>query len=67
MPRTRWEYLTVVANVRGFLGPKVNINEIGAAFNSYGADGWELVSAFDVNRGEGVTSEIVAFFKRPLE
>ena len=67
MPRTRWEYLTVVVNVRGFLGPKVDVQQIGSAFNAYGEDGWELVSAFDVNRGEGATSEIVAFFKRPME
>ena len=63
---TRWQYLTVQINVAGLLGPRVNIKEVGEAFDRYGEDGWELVSALDINRGEGSSSEIIAFFKRPL-
>lgn len=62
---TRWEYLTVEIDIRGFWGPKPNYGEIAAAFNEYGAQGWELVSALDLAGAEGTSSKIVAFFKRP--
>lgn len=44
----------------------MSIQVITEAFDRYGADGWELVSTLDSNRGQGRTSEIIAFFERPL-
>ena len=60
----QWEYRTVHIDVAGWLGPKVNPEAVDAELNRYGAMGWELVSAFDVNSGHGHTSAIVALFKR---
>jgi hypothetical protein len=34
-------------------------------FNRLGRDGWELVSIFDTNAGDGTTRWIIATFKRP--
>ena len=45
--------------------PKVDPEAIDAELNQYGQAGWELVGAFDINRGHGTTSAIVAMFKRP--
>jgi hypothetical protein len=33
--------------------------------NEHGADGWELASAFDINRGHGATGALLVMFKRP--
>jgi len=60
----KWEYSTVHLNVAGFFGPKLDTDALNAELNAYGDAGWELVSAFDVNRGQGTTSGIVAMFKR---
>ena len=63
----RWEYRTVQLDVAGWLGPKVDPASIDATLNAHGNEGWELVSAFDVNRGRGTTSSIVALLKRPRD
>ena len=60
----RWEYQTLKFDVAGFFGPDVRPETLDEALNALGAQGWELSSAFDVNRGHGRTSEIVAVFKR---
>lgn len=60
----RWEYRTITFEVSGFFGPKVKTDEVDAALNAHGHEGWELVSMFDVNGGHGRTSGIVAVFKR---
>ena len=60
----QWEYLTVLVDVSGWLKPKVDPAAVSAELNRHGAEGWELVGAFDMNRAEGRTSEIVALFKR---
>ena len=61
----QWEYTTVLIDVSGWINPKVDPVTMNAELNRYGAEGWELVNAFDVNRAQGRTSEIVALFKRP--
>jgi len=61
----QWEYTTVLIDVSGWINPKVDPVTMSAELNRYGAEGWELVNAFDVNRAQGRTSEIVALFKRP--
>ena len=60
----QWEYTTVLVDVSGWISPTVDPAVMSAELNRYGAEGWELVSAFDLNRGHGRTSEIVALFKR---
>lgn len=37
---------------------------MSAELDRHQAEGWELVSAFDLNGGHGRTSEIVALLKR---
>jgi hypothetical protein len=65
MRAPQWEYKTLQIDVAGWLGPKVQPEVLDAELNRHGEAGWELVSAFDVNRGHGSTSAIVALFKRP--
>ena len=65
MQPPRWEYRTVLIDVATWLGPKIQPEALDAELDRHGAEGWELVSAFDVNRGHGHTSAIVALFKRP--
>ena len=64
MPRDRWEYRSVRLDVGGWVGPKVDLAQLDATLNGIGADGWELVSAVDLNKSDGKTSAIVALFKR---
>ena len=61
----QWEYKTVQIDVAGWFLPKVEPDAMDAELNRYGAEGWELVSAFDVNRAQGRTSHVVVLFKRP--
>lgn len=63
--KQKWEYQTIKFNVFGWLGPKVDPSRLDSTLNTLGASGWELVSVFDVNVGEGATSSIIAIFKRP--
>ena len=65
MRAPQWEYKTVEIDVSGWVTPKVEPDMVDAELNRYGEAGWELVSAFDVNRGHGRTSGILAMFKRP--
>lgn len=60
-----WEYKSVQLDVDGWFDPSVDPAAVDAELNRQGAEGWELVSAFDLNRDHGRTSRIVALFKRP--
>jgi hypothetical protein len=60
----QWEYTTALIEVGGWVSAKVDPEAVSAELNRYGAQGWELVSAFDVNDGSGRSSKIVALFKR---
>src|SRR5690242_436690 len=64
----RWEYRTLAFNVaRGFFpfssGGQVEGDEISGALNRLGAEGWELVSAFDTNDVSGQTKMVVCILK----
>lgn len=61
----QWEYKSIIIDVAGWLGPDVDPEQLDRALDASGADGWELVSAFDINTGHGRTTGIVALFKRP--
>ena len=60
----RWEYRTLTLDVSGWIHPRVDASEVDAAMNALGAEGWELVSALDVNSGHGRTSSLALMFKR---
>jgi hypothetical protein len=65
MRSAQWEYTTVLIDVSGWISPTVDPETVSAELNRYGAEGWELASAFDLNRGQGETSRVVALLKRP--
>jgi len=62
----RWEYKTAKLQVQSFWGVNYNPEETDAIFDEWGAEGWELVSAFDINEGYGSSKEVVFIFKRRL-
>ncbi|MBL9138575.1 MAG: DUF4177 domain-containing protein [Verrucomicrobiales bacterium] len=66
MKLVKWEYLTLVLRTGGWMGGKVDGQELTDALNEKGADGWELVSIFDTNMYRGETRDVVAILKRPM-
>ncbi|GAB6109059.1 DUF4177 domain-containing protein [Fusibacter bizertensis] len=46
------------------MGGKVEVSMIEKKINEIGAEGWELVSTFTTNQGNGYTRKIVYTFKR---
>ena len=65
MRAPQWEYKSVQMDVSGFFSTKLESDQLDAELNALGAEGWELVSAFDLNSGHGRSSGVVALFKRP--
>jgi hypothetical protein len=64
----RWEYKSVkLATTGRFAGGKLDELKLDALMNQLGAEGWELVSAFDTNQAYGATRDVVAVFKRPRQ
>lgn len=61
----KWEYMTIALPTRGFLGGKVDPDELTARLDEAGDAGWELVSAFATARQGGHSRDVVAVFKRP--
>jgi hypothetical protein len=61
----KFEYQLQKYDASGFLGGKVDLDQMDIEFNRLGRDGWELVSIFDTNAGHGESRWIVATFKRP--
>jgi hypothetical protein len=62
----KWEYTTTQLAAHGFLGGKLDTVKFEQMLNRLGADGWELVNAFDTNQGHGATRDVIAVFKRPM-
>ncbi len=62
----KWEYKTAKLNVSRFWGVNFNSDETDEIFDRWGSEGWELVSAFDINEGAGGSKEVIFIFKRPL-
>lgn len=46
------------------MGGKVNEEEFEDLLNSYGIDGWELISCFDTSVHQGQSRDIIAVMKR---
>lgn len=60
-----WEYFTEKHEPGGWVGGKVDLSALSGSLNRLGAQGWELVSAFDTNINQGATREVILIFKRP--
>ena len=60
----QWEYKTVKLQTSGFLGGKVDEQELQSTLNDLGFEGWELVSSFDTSMSQGSSREVVLIFKR---
>ncbi|MFD0710746.1 DUF4177 domain-containing protein [Paenibacillus sp. GCM10027626] len=60
----QWEYHTLKYRTGGFLGGKVNEEELDDLLNSRGYEGWELVSSFDTSLYQGQSKDIIMIFKR---
>ncbi|PQP86064.1 DUF4177 domain-containing protein [Paenibacillus sp. AR247] len=62
----QWSYKTVKYKTGGFLGGKVDEEEFEDLLNSYGYEGWELVSCFDTSVSQGQSRDVIAIFKRKV-
>ena len=66
----RFEYKVLKPGVSGTFmgwgGGLVNAEELTAELNRLGAEGWELVSAFDSSNSTGRTVNVLLLFKREL-
>jgi hypothetical protein len=60
----KWEYRTIKAELKGFLGGILKIEDFDFELNKLGEQGWELVSCFATNAAEGYSREAIAVFKR---
>jgi hypothetical protein len=65
-----WEYTTIQLDFQQgkffSVGGLIDANLFSTELNRLGWDGWELVSTFDTNMGQGATRFVVAVLKRPL-
>jgi len=65
MKRFEYHVFKTIADVGWFgLGGTVDTGSIDKPINELGADGWELVSTIDTNRGFGATRDVIMIFKR---
>lgn len=60
----KWEYKTIKLETKGFLGGILELDEFEYKLNNLGQQGWELVSSFTTNQGQGYTREVIGIFKR---
>ena len=60
----RWEYKTIKFGLKGFVGGILEIEDFDYELNKLGEQGWELVSCFTSNAGQGYSRDVIAVFKR---
>jgi hypothetical protein len=60
----RWEYRVMLMNVQGFLGPSVDLEQLRQYLDAAGDEGWELVAAVPITRGQGSMSDLMGILKR---
>ncbi|MBI1248636.1 DUF4177 domain-containing protein [bacterium] len=67
--KKKWEYKTLkISTSFGFFsGTDFNSDELADLLNKEGADGWELVSVFDIGDAGGESKFVVAILKRPTD
>lgn len=64
-----WEYniLRLAAEDTFFdTGGNFDTESLARRMNTLGRQEWELVAAFDTNRTQGATRDLVLLFKRPI-
>lgn len=59
-----WQYTTISMEAYGWMGGKIDGDQLTNRLNELGAQGWELVSIFDTNMSEGRTRDVFAVLKR---
>lgn len=59
-----WEYRTIKLPLKGMIGGILETDEFDSLLNREGEQGWELVSCFSTNGGNGYGREAVAVLKR---
>jgi hypothetical protein len=62
----RWEYKTIKLRAKGFLGGKIDEDQLDTMMNDLGHDGWELAATFDTTKYQGSTQDVVVIFKKPI-
>ena len=62
----RWEYKTLQFGVKGMMGGILDLGQFEGELNRMGNDGWELVTCFDTNYGQGASRYVMAVFKRKV-
>lgn len=67
--RSKWEYKTlkIPTDFGFFSGTDFDSDRLAELLNGQGADGWELVSVFDIEKVKGGSKFVVAVLKRPTE
>lgn len=60
----KWEYKTIKLGTTGFLGGKLDERELEQYMNQLGQQGWELTTAFDTNKAQGETRDVIVIFKQ---
>jgi hypothetical protein len=65
--KTPWEYVTlkIQTDFGFFSGTDFNTGELAQQLNARGAEGWELVSIFDIEKVKGGSKFVIAVMKRP--
>ena len=67
--KLKWEYQTLkISTDFGFFsGTDFDSDRLAKLLNGHGAEGWELVSVFDIEKVNGGSKFVVAVMKRPAE
>ena len=60
----QWEYKTVKLKLGGFLGGKINQDQLDKILEQAGLEGWELVTVFATALYQGRTQDAAMVFKR---
>ncbi len=60
----KWNYMHLVIDQQGMAGGKTPA-DLSEQLSRLGSQGWELVSAFPITQGTGVTVKAVYLFKQP--
>jgi hypothetical protein len=61
----QWEYFVLTMNDASWVGGVVDAAATSGKLNELGAQGWELVAAFDANVGHGASRSYTYVLKRP--
>lgn len=61
----RWEYTTVLVKVAGVFSGKLNTDPVANELARHGAEGWELVTAFQGQNVKATLPGVMLVFKRP--